>query len=145
MAKRTYSDGSIEVLWDSSLCVHSGRCTASLPDVFDTSRRPWIQLSGVADEIARVIENCPSGALRYNRLDGGPAEQPDATVSIVPWPNGPLYVRGDFSVEDAHGGTFSTAYRASLCRCGHTQNAPFCDMSHRNAGFRSAPKAPDEE
>ena len=57
--------------------------------------------------------------------------------------NGPLRVNGVFSITDAAGAAFDLAGRTvvSLCRCGHSQNKPFCDGSHNAAGFRSEEKA----
>ena len=53
--------------------------------------------------------------------------------------NGPLRLEGDFTLCDADGGTFDLAGRTaiSLCRCGHSENKPFCDGSHNRVGFRS--------
>lgn len=146
MTKRTYSNDQIAVHWDSERCIHTGWCSASLEAVFDVNKRPWVQLEGAeVDAVVATVEQCPSGALRYERLDGGPGEAPDDPVSIVPWPNGPLFVRGEFKVEDRHGGEFETGPRATLCRCGESRNHPFCDLSHRKSEFRSYPRAVAEE
>jgi len=53
--------------------------------------------------------------------------------------NGPLRVEGEFSIGDAAGGQFGLGGRAviSLCRCGHSENKPFCDGSHKRVGFQS--------
>ena len=65
-----------------------------LPRVFDPQARPWVAVDAArADEIARTIETCPTGALHYRRLDGAPDEQPDEQPTVEPRPNGPLYVR----------------------------------------------------
>jgi uncharacterized Fe-S cluster protein YjdI/CDGSH-type Zn-finger protein len=142
MTKRTYANGEIEVFWDSTRCVHVGWCSGSMPAVFDTQKRPWVDLEGAApDEVAAVVSACPSGALTYHRLDGGPQEQPESPPSIVPWPNGPLFVRGEVALRDNHGDTYETALRSALCRCGQSKNHPFCDLSHRKAGFESRPRA----
>jgi uncharacterized Fe-S cluster protein YjdI/CDGSH-type Zn-finger protein len=148
MTKRTYDNGRIRVLWDSSICIHTGLCLKFGEGVFDTGRRPWVDMSLASDEtIISTIERCPSGALRYERLDGGPAEQPEVPTSIVPWPNGPLMVRGELEVRDRHGETFPTGPRAALCRCGTSKNQPFCDLSHRESGFRDYPRVtpPDRD
>lgn len=57
--------------------------------------------------------------------------------------NGPLRVSGDFVILDADGNAFDLAGRTiiSLCRCGHTENAPFCDGSHKRVGYASEVKA----
>ncbi|NNC42697.1 MAG: hypothetical protein HKO03_05615 [Acidimicrobiia bacterium] len=140
MTKRSYETGSIRVLWDSDRCIHTGICLRSLPDVFDTSKRPWVTVGGAAaDEIAETIEQCPSGALSYERLDGGPQERPADPVEIVPRPNGPLSIRGSMVIKDYRGEVFTETTRATLCRCGHSQNQPFCDLSHKSSGFRDKP------
>ena len=66
MAKRTYENDDIIVYWDSDLCIHVAECLKGNPEVFNLNRRPWVDLSKAdAKEIARVIDLCPSGALRY--------------------------------------------------------------------------------
>ena len=57
--------------------------------------------------------------------------------------NGPLVVEGDFQICDQDGGVFGLAGRVkiSLCRCGHSENKPFCDGSHNRQGFQSAIKS----
>ena len=141
MAKRTYETDAIRVHWNSELCIHTARCLAGLPEVFNNENRPWITVDAAeADRIAETIETCPSGALWYERLDGADDEQaPDPPV-IVPRPNGPLSVRGRVTIQDAAGGVFETATRATLCRCGNSQNQPFCDNTHRQVGFTDNPR-----
>jgi uncharacterized Fe-S cluster protein YjdI/CDGSH-type Zn-finger protein len=146
MARRTYENGRIRILWDSSVCIHTGLCLKLGEGVFDTRRRPWVDMSLASDDtIISTIETCPSGALRYERIDGGEGEQPDVPTTIVPWPNGPLMVRGEIEVKDRHGETFVAAPRAALCRCGSSQNQPFCDLSHRDAGFQDYPRVTPPE
>lgn len=146
MAKRTYSKDVIEVHWDSDRCIHTGWCSKELLAVFNPQQRPWIQVEhGTVDEIIHVIENCPSGALSYTRTDGGPQEPVEQPATIVPWPNGPYHVRGSYVVQDRHGETFDAGPRATLCRCGHSNNQPFCDLSHREAKFRSYPRVAESD
>jgi CDGSH-type Zn-finger protein len=51
--------------------------------------------------------------------------------------NGPIRIEGEFEIFDPAGGTFGLAGRTviSLCRCGHSENKPFCDGSHARMGF----------
>lgn len=143
MAKRTYQSDAIRVLWDSSLCIHTGICLKTGGGVFDVTRRPWVELHRADLETTiAAIEGCPSGALRYERLDDEPGEVPDVPTTVVPWPNGPLLVRGEVEVNDRKGGRFIAAPRAALCRCGTSRNQPFCDLSHKESGFRDHPRAP---
>jgi CDGSH-type Zn-finger protein len=58
--------------------------------------------------------------------------------------NGPLRVSGEnIIIKDAAGNTFGLAGRklVSLCRCGQSQNKPFCDGSHKTVGFESTVEA----
>lgn len=142
MTRRTYETDAIAVHWDSSRCIHTGVCLKTLPEVFDLETRPWVTVDGAeAGAIAAAIERCPSGALRYDRLDGAAGETPDAPATVVPWPNGPLIVRGDVEVRLRHGDRVAREPRMALCRCGHSENQPFCDLSHRAAGFRDTDPA----
>lgn len=142
MAERTYENDRIRVHWSSALCIHTGRCVRAQPGVFDVKRRPWVDVDAAdADAVAAAVERCPTGALTYERLDGAPGEQPPATTTITALPNGPLAVRGAVEVRDGQGGALAAGSRLTLCRCGHSRNQPFCDLSHRAAGFRNTPVA----
>jgi len=55
--------------------------------------------------------------------------------------NGPYIVTGSFELTDATGEKFETKKAVSLCRCGHSENKPFCDGSHKKIDFDSAPRA----
>lgn len=54
--------------------------------------------------------------------------------------NGSIKVEGDFQICDMEGNAFDLAGRAAigLCRCGASENKPFCDGSHRKVGFESS-------
>jgi CDGSH-type Zn-finger protein/uncharacterized Fe-S cluster protein YjdI len=134
---RHYTDDRIDVSYDAARCIHAAECVRRLPAVFDTARRPWILPSGGdADRIAAVVARCPTGALHFTRLDGGPAEPPPDRNVVVPMPNGPLYVRGRLQVRSADDEvTVVEDVRVALCRCGQSRNKPFCDNSHLNADF----------
>src|SRR6266851_80763 len=133
---RAYADKKIVISYDARRCIHAAECTRGLPAVFETERRPWIVPSVAgADEIAAVIAKCPSGALHYTRLDGVSAEISPEDNTIVPTPMGPLCVRGRIQLRSADGSLIVKDTRLTLCRCGQSQNKPFCDNSHRDSGF----------
>jgi CDGSH-type Zn-finger protein len=44
-------------------------------------------------------------------------------------------VSGNLSLVAASGRVAWTGTKAALCRCGQSQNKPFCDGSHKAAGF----------
>ena len=54
--------------------------------------------------------------------------------------NGPLRIEGEFAILDPSGAAFGLAGRTviSLCRCGHSENKPFCDGSHNRMGFSNS-------
>jgi len=90
-----------------------------------------------ADQIAEVVMRCPSGALHFRRNDGQPGEPIPQETTVTPTPNGPLYMRGYIEVRDANGELLRKDTRVALCRCGASQNKPFCDNSHRRIEFRT--------
>ncbi len=135
---KEYRSPDIVVTFDSTRCIHSAVCLRTLPDVFDVNARPWVQPNAAtADAVADAVMKCPSGALKFERLDGGAAEVPGVEAAILPLKNGPLLVRGAVALLDAAGQPVPAGFRMALCRCGQSANKPFCDNSHRRVGFRS--------
>lgn len=141
---RTYTGEQIDVTYDAQRCIHVAECLRRLPTVFDTSKRPWVQTDQApTGQVAATVLACPSGALHYTRKDGGAQErdpaaqiQVDNTIRLMK--NGPLYVRGDFTIVNSAGELVLQETRAALCRCGASANKPFCDNSHRTIGFQAA-------
>jgi CDGSH-type Zn-finger protein len=58
---------------------------------------------------------------------------------------GPLHVHGNVELVDAAGVRFELGEQFTLCRCGRSAQAPFCDGSHRMGGFASCPRVPVTE
>lgn len=138
MTKRSYEGPGIRVTYDAARCIHAAECVRGLPAVFDPDRRPWIEPTAApAAEVAAVIHRCPTGALGWERLDGGPAETPEAPNTVTVSPDGPLYVRGRIEIRDAEDRLLTGETRAALCRCGASASKPWCDGSHDGAGFRA--------
>ena len=86
-------NGEIAVLWEPKLCIHAGYCFRGLPEVFQPESRPWVKVdAATADKIAEVVMTCPTGALHFERLDGGPQEpqrgraDPDGGSTTHPGP-----------------------------------------------------------
>jgi uncharacterized Fe-S cluster protein YjdI/CDGSH-type Zn-finger protein len=135
--RRTYRGADIEVSFDLAECIHIGECLRGRPEVFALDRRPWISPDAAsADDVAAVVERCPSGALQYRRLDGGPEESAPEPAVVTPMRNGPLLVRGRIEVR-REDGSVEVLPRATLCRCGSSANKPFCDNSHLRIAFRA--------
>ena len=61
--------------------------------------------------------------------------------SITPRDNGPYFVVGMLHIVDAEGNVIISEGGFALCRCGQSSNKPFCDGTHRSAGFESVVRA----
>jgi CDGSH-type Zn-finger protein len=66
-----------------------------------------------------------------------------AATKITVRTNGSIRLEGNFELCDHDGNPFDLAGRTSisLCRCGHSNDKPFCDGSHRAAGFTDEVRA----
>jgi CDGSH-type Zn-finger protein len=70
------------------------------------------------------------------------SEQNETTIVVLN--NGPYRILGEnIVIKDLAGNTFGLAGRTvvSLCRCGHSENKPFCDGTHARIGFQSEVEA----
>lgn len=70
-------------------------------------------------------------------------DAPTAPLRLKVMDDGALQLRGDLSqirVVDGEGNAFDFGERRTvlLCRCGQSQNKPFCDSSHERTGFTSS-------
>jgi CDGSH-type Zn-finger protein/uncharacterized Fe-S cluster protein YjdI len=143
MSKTTifeYKGDAHSVTWDRRLCIHVGECGRAKGELFVQGRKPWCDpnLSDQTD-ISEVVKRCPTGALAMRDADGNAVVEtaPDANEVHVS-NDGPLYVSGDLSVSGASDDMHSVNRRVALCRCGASKNKPFCDNSHRAAGFQDS-------
>jgi len=81
------------------------------------------------------VGDCPAGRLMLRDREGNLIE-PQFTPSIgvvidpVEGVTGPLWVRGGIPIESADGATYEIRNRVTLCRCGRSENKPFCDGKH---------------
>jgi len=132
----TFKTDKITVTWSKTRCTHVAACVRGLPQVFDPGRRPWIE-PGLAssDDVAETVRRCPTGALHYERHDGGTAETPLPVNTVAVEPFGALQMRGDIHVVNPDGTLVLRDTRVALCRCGATKDPPICDGSHWEAGF----------
>jgi CDGSH-type Zn-finger protein/uncharacterized Fe-S cluster protein YjdI len=139
-----YEGDSILVTYDLGRCLHAAECVRGLPEVFDPDSKPWVDPDGAdADRVAEVIHRCPTGALQYRRKDDGAEEKPPAENTVTIAGDGPLYLHGEIEVVNADGETVIRDTRVALCRCGLSENKPFCDNRHEKDGFTAAAEIPD--
>ncbi len=133
-----YSGREIEVTFDGKRCIHAAECIRTLPQVFDTSRVPWVTPDdSAADKVVEAVLRCPTGALHFVRKDGGESEPTPVSNEILVQKDGPLCIRGNIEMLDQAGTVTLRDTRMALCRCGASQNKPFCDNAHRKIKFSS--------
>ena len=99
------------------------------------------------DERSREIvkheaEHCPSGRLVVIDRATGVALEPafEPSIRLLEDPekecSGPIFVRGGILVESQDGTPYERRNRVTLCRCGASENKPFCDGAHASIGFQ---------
>ena len=59
----------------------------------------------------------------------------DGPLQIEPQINGPLQIRGNLEITSGTGRVVARITSTRLCRCGGSQNKPFCDGTHAKIGF----------
>jgi uncharacterized Fe-S cluster protein YjdI len=66
-----YRNDNIIIRYDETICIHAGNCVKNLPAVFDSKKRPWINVDGAdVEAIKNTIALCPSGALSFEMVQG---------------------------------------------------------------------------
>jgi CDGSH-type Zn-finger protein/truncated hemoglobin YjbI/ferredoxin len=146
-----YHGIGVEIADNRGTCAHSGFCTDRLPTVFRTDKDPFVAPAGGRDdEILRAARDCPSGALSATTEAGDPVGRSDSErkPAIEVSKDGPYRVAGGVELLDHDGGPEarndgSSVEHYSLCRCGKSQNKPFCSGMHWYVDFRDPPP-PDQ-
>ena len=115
---------------------------------FCHTKRIWIlaKSAETAEDVENVMHGaklCPSG--RYTAFDkeAGESSEPalEPSIGLIEDPSedasGPIWVRGGIPIQSADGTEYEVRNRATLCRCGASENKPFCDGSHLEIGFKA--------
>lgn len=125
------------ILFDAQKCVHSRGCVLSHPDVFVPNvKGEWLHPDAQpVEELMHVAKGCPSGAIRVIRHAEGEglpnSDAPPLVNTVRIRENGPLAIEAELQIR----GETQACPRATLCRCGQSNNKPYCDGSHVAAGF----------
>lgn len=138
--RRDYVGKEITIHDNRKICSHAKECVNNLPFVFKLGSRPWIDSDGSKmQDIIKTVRKCPSGALSYS-IDGieyrDPKEQRDPILMVLK--NGPYYITGGIELigENIEFGEGASKEHYTLCRCGASENKPFCDGTHRTINFK---------
>jgi len=142
-----YAGLGVMIADNRGTCAHSGFCTDRLPAVFRTDAEPFVApAGGRVDEILRAARDCPSGALSAAIGGDDPVGASDSPrePSIEVSKDGPYRIVGAVELLGPDGRPESRNQGASLehyslCRCGKSQNKPFCSGMHWYADFHDPP------
>jgi CDGSH-type Zn-finger protein len=114
-------------------CDHSRFCLRSggIRNLIKRSDDPIARQTAIEEAMI-----CPSGRLvLWDKLTGKPFEKEfEPSLVLVADKQkgceGPLWVRGSVPIESADGSMYEPRNRVTLCRCGKSENKPYCDGSH---------------
>lgn len=67
----------------------------------------------------------------------GVAEEAPATLKVTPLEDGPLLLQGSYHIKTGSGRNAACGTECALCRCGASENKPYCDGSHKKIDFKS--------
>lgn len=157
---RKYRNKDITVYWKPSACIHASYCYRELIEVFDPSRRPWIDLNeSTTERIIEVVNMCPTEALawKWNDEEKNQSVEKDQTnhinfrrpelmneteapheqeqVSFKIMVDGPIILKGSFTLINEGKEKEVRDSLVSICRCGESDHMPYCDGRHRITGF----------
>ena len=137
--RKNYVGKGITIHDNRKICSHAAECVNNLPSVFKLNARPWINpdAAETKEEIVNTIKKCPSGALSYS-IDGIEYRDHNETKPIITVSKGgPYHITGgiDLIGEDIKWAEGASKEHYVLCRCGASNNKPFCDGMHRLINF----------
>ncbi|MFA5928267.1 MAG: CDGSH iron-sulfur domain-containing protein [Candidatus Margulisiibacteriota bacterium] len=137
-AAKTLTGPELILKDQEDLCVGAGFCHRRSGTWNLTTKSDNPGLKAIAVQQA---EDCPAGRLvAVDKRTGQVYEREfEASIGLVEEPiscsSGPLWVRGNIPVISDDGKQYEVRNRVTLCRCGESNNRPFCDGTHRNIGF----------
>ncbi|MCL2808248.1 MAG: CDGSH iron-sulfur domain-containing protein [Coriobacteriia bacterium] len=139
--RKSMIDGPTLELHDDYRCAYARFCHAGDGDV-------WSFTKGSDNEEARELaiktaSECPAGRLvQHDKRAGNQAIEPqfdEPEILLLEDPeqqcSGSMYVRGGVPLLSVEGAVYETRNRYTLCRCGSSQNKPFCDAKHVKMGY----------
>lgn len=132
---KKYKRENLTINWKPRKCIHSAVCVQELPGVYDPNSRPWIKPENASvEELKNQIDKCPSGALSYD-MEGASRDAVSSRTEVELMKNGPLLVKGSLQIKSPDGSIVMKEKMAVFCRCGASNNKPFCDGQHNKIGF----------
>ena len=136
--RKNYVGKEITIHDNRKICSHAAECVNNLPSVFKFNARPWINPDAAdKQQIINTIKKCPSGALGYS-IDEVEYKDQERMSMVTVSKDGPYTITGVIdligdNIQFAEG--FSKEHY-TLCRCGASNNKPFCDGMHITINFK---------
>jgi uncharacterized Fe-S cluster protein YjdI len=131
-----YSNDDLTIVWKPSKCIHAAECVKALPQVYNPNEKPWLKIgNATSDELKSQIASCPSGALSYFMKNEENQEAIELETEVEVRENGPLLVYGTLHVTNADGSSEVKNKTTAFCRCGASNNKPYCDGTHVKEQF----------
>jgi CDGSH-type Zn-finger protein/uncharacterized Fe-S cluster protein YjdI len=127
----------VTIHFDAGRCIHSRNCVLGHPEVYVPNvKGEWIHPdAATANAVMHTALTCPSGAIRVSRNDGSAtSDTPPVVNTVRVRENGPLAIEAGLQIK----GEPQATPRATLCRCGHSANKPYCDGAHVAAAFTAS-------
>jgi len=134
---KEYTNGELTIVWKPKACIHAAECVKALPKVYNPNEKPWLKIeNATSEELKDQILKCPSGALSYYINGEENQEEVLLKTKIEVLEDGPLLVYGTLSIKDKDGKEEIKNKTTAFCRCGVSNNKPYCDGSHIESGFK---------
>ncbi|MDR0333425.1 MAG: CDGSH iron-sulfur domain-containing protein [Dysgonamonadaceae bacterium] len=131
-------EGETMQLLDDNRCVFARFCHQRHGKVWDSLQEDDVAYK---DEIIKGASLCPSGRLTAMDEDGTYEYTYKPQILIVEDPeegvSAGLFVQGGVTVVGADGTEYEVRNRVALCRCGNSENKPFCDSLHVSSGYKA--------
>jgi CDGSH-type Zn-finger protein len=125
-------------LLDDGRCAYTRFCHREEGNVWELTR--YSDDPKAREQAIIAACDCPTGRLIALDREGNPIEpvfEPSIEIleDLEEGVSGPLFVKGYIAVESADGTIYEVRNRITLCRCGQSENKPFCDATHISVGF----------
>lgn len=137
--RKDYLGTKITVHDNRRICSHSAECLRNLESVFNLEEKPWVNPDNASVEsVIDTVKKCPSGALSYSINGDEHRDQTGRKPVVIVDKNGPYRVEGGIELEgiDNNCAIGSSKEHYTLCRCGASNNKPFCDGTHLSIKFK---------
>jgi len=127
---QSYKGKDINIVFNRSICAGAGTCVRNFPKIYKNASEDWIDPDGDGiEEVKKSVNQCPSGALHYELVGDNESKDYDGfKITIVK--KGPMNVIGKVDLNVESWATNANPQKYSLCRCGASENKPFCDYTH---------------